>query len=700
VKLALGELAEWSVIAFRQHLNAWVITSGSDIDIDDAIEKAWAEIGKDVEVILPLIPEQRPVVAKRHYHEKGTLRWYRVHVLPINTEVAVDASKLASGCDGAFVLSLSGVSPDNSVPSILKVDESSSFTKPILVGLGKNTQGILDACFELAALKRVNDRLVELQTDRVARREIQARISLSQNVITRLVSDAINSATWFLDGAEFGKEPGAPLTRLASELSDRVYSQAPPIKNELINRMRPSSNAVGARRLLMHSMVNKPDQPGLGIEKYPPEKGLYLSLLKEAGLHHQNKNDEGLFRFIEAQGGEVPSEYVDLWMAADEFVERTASGKSPKPFDELYDIWSKPPFGLKAGVIPVLALTYFMSRSDELSLYIEGLFEPRLNDFVVDRLLQDPAEVAVRLVSLKGVQRDVLKAISHFSNQRLGGNETKTALDAARALVMFAHRLHPWVQKTDLITPETKKIRAVLLRANDPNALLFEDLPHACGFNNGLSSDDIPKFLERMEFAHEELKARYEELIDEFRNEIAVSFGLPDASQESLDLLRQRAESVAKRTGDNWLEAVILRLSGELEKPNQVESLAGLIAKKPPRDWTDRDITKTKIELQLITQKFDRSERFLSSRSRQNGSTIVSLFVSQGTNNIEQFNGAVKLSKAEAAIIENGVSAVAETLDSVGLGKKGQTMALIRLLERRLDKTEPDGDEAKGEGVV
>ena len=71
----LQDLARWSIIVFRKHLNAWAIYSGSDFDIDATVNEARKEIGYiDVKQLVDL-SELNPIVAKSEYHTKGTLRW-------------------------------------------------------------------------------------------------------------------------------------------------------------------------------------------------------------------------------------------------------------------------------------------------------------------------------------------------------------------------------------------------------------------------------------------------------------------------------------------------------------------------------------------------------------------------------------------------------------------------------------------------
>src|SRR3546814_7797592 len=58
----------------------------------------------------------------------------------------------------------------------------------------------------------------------------------------------------------------------------------------------------------------------------------------------------------------------------------------------VYAVWAKPPFGIKAGVMPVLALAFMLSMRDTIAVYINGVFQIAIDDVVVDKLLQRPGD--------------------------------------------------------------------------------------------------------------------------------------------------------------------------------------------------------------------------------------------------------------------------------------------------------------------
>ena len=70
----LDELRLQSVITFRKHLSAWAVFEGSDFDLERLLEEQRENLHFD-DSWTNVLDYHRFTIAKRHYHETGTLRW-------------------------------------------------------------------------------------------------------------------------------------------------------------------------------------------------------------------------------------------------------------------------------------------------------------------------------------------------------------------------------------------------------------------------------------------------------------------------------------------------------------------------------------------------------------------------------------------------------------------------------------------------
>ena len=107
IDAALKDLTKWSSVLFKKHLGGYGVFAGSDFDIEHALTKALAE---HVEIDLnPLksLAGVHPILAKRHYHQTGVMRFYEVDLAPANKAVdLIENYKPKLGADGLFVMLL------------------------------------------------------------------------------------------------------------------------------------------------------------------------------------------------------------------------------------------------------------------------------------------------------------------------------------------------------------------------------------------------------------------------------------------------------------------------------------------------------------------------------------------------------------------------------------------------------------------
>ena len=256
IDAALEALRSQSLIVFRRFSDAWAVFEGSDFDIDEAVAEALQEIEGSGLGAIDTSASLQSLVAKRHYHETGALRWYDVTVSPLAHIEAAAAAPRRNGAIGRFVLALPmQTEAMTSARRLCRKASKQAADRDTVIGLSPGAWGIPDETKELAALERVRDDGAQLHGDRVARTEVLARIAALRERIESDVARAFETATWYHDGKRIAPLTRAALNGFASMLADRRYFSAPRIRNELLARTKPSSNAIAARNILLRRMV-------------------------------------------------------------------------------------------------------------------------------------------------------------------------------------------------------------------------------------------------------------------------------------------------------------------------------------------------------------------------------------------------------------------------------------------------------------
>jgi hypothetical protein len=471
----------------------------------------------------------------------------------------------------------------------------------LLIGVPEHGSHIAELTEELFALNHVYTSSTELDSDRVAAREINARIEALRAEIDDLLRDAFLSAKWFWRGKKTADMGGQALSTLASTVIGTLYPKAPILLSELINRESPSSNSVKARRDLMYRMLANCQEEKLGYTGYSADAGLYFTILQSTTVHRQENGVSGFYRPLSTGRG---SDLQPLWDATKQ---RVLSKRSEIQLSELYKKWSDAPFGVKAGVAPVLALAFFLSNQGSLAVYHEGSFIPDMGPLQVDEWLQDPAKIVWKFVEADATNKNILASIGQFVSARLGRPVASEPLEVSRGLVSLVYALPGWTKKTSNLSERTRSIRQILLHASDPHRVLFTDIAGALGREaHGTSfSAALEACIAELYDAYPKLLRRVEMLLFQ-----TLSHGASVAE------LNERGLGVAGISGDFRLDAFSTRLAHYQSCEQDIESLMSLAVSKPSREWTDQDVEAAIMQLGAWSMAFRQAEALAPLQNR------------------------------------------------------------------------------------
>ena len=627
---AIAQLKEWSLIIYRRFDDSYSVFEGSDFDIEHAVSQALDSMGGLDFNRLEALAKLQPIVAKRHYHTTGALRWFDVRVLPVaEVDVAVETYVPLNGAIGAFFLAIPTMGESEAeCHTICRRATATASEWEITVGLPQIHLYVVTLVRELLALEQIRSDSPELQGDGVARREIEGRIAHLQGHIESALVKAFASARWYRRGKHAKAFSPRELNGLASELADERFQASPVLLNELLNRTKPSSNAVAARNALLRAMVLHEDEERLGIEGFPAEAGLYESLLGASRLHQ--KTPEG-WRFNSPEPLDDPCRLYPAWNAAWEYLEDNL--QRTVPVSEVYAVWRDAPFGIKDGMLPVLLVAFLLSMHSKVVPYRQGIFQARMTDLDTDYLAKDPSSIALRWLNLSEVSRRLLSGLASIVRemhpaQTLVGLEP---IDVARGLVSIYDLLPMWVKRTQRLSANAKRLRELFKKANDPNRFIFDEIPDALSDANDLNEGTrLQQTMSRMADGLRELHEAYPSMLHRLREVLLTELEVPNTSEAMLRELRARAENVRQLSGDHRLEAFVIRMAGFQSSDEDLESLASLATNKPVAQWVDPDFDRGTVEIADLAQQFRRLEAYAHVKGRPDKRLAMAVVV--GTN--------------------------------------------------------------------
>lgn len=614
----LQSLAQASIIVFRKHIDAWALYAGSDFDIESSLEEAKAEIGEPAVDVLAKLIDPTPVVAKQHYWNSGCLRWFTKQVITMTRLRSHNVIKVDEGAGGVFVLVLLDEATGTKKFSEKLRAEAKAFSadpqfKHVGIILGATSleyaDAILQSVTELAALQLLLTSRAELDGDPVARQEIQGRIEIAQVTLEGLLETAMIQADWTYAGEEplpFDRNSG--LGYIASRVAEAVYNFCPKFDNELLSRQSLSSSAVKARKELLYSMLNSEQEENLGYKGFSADAGLYGSILKDR--IHQRVGDTHRFVCDNAKRSDNLSR---LWRTTEDLLSRASDGVS---FAEIYDTWEGRPYGLRRGILPVLLFAFYLANREKYAIYSQSMFVPSLSETHIDEFLKFPDEFFLKEVRLTDEQSRLLTSLSKSLTKSPTTLFGTTPLDIARGLVARILRLPAWARRTAELSADTLRIRAALLSAHDPNALLFHELPRVLGT---VDSDVI---LANLTQTIDELESALEKRAKRIINSLCNALEEPD---ENAKAIQQRATLLKGLSGDPELNGFLLRLAEFDNSYEQNLLLVAAAARKQVKDLTDADLKNAENQILTWCLEFKKLELLSVLSGRAKGKYMVNL---------------------------------------------------------------------------
>ena len=683
LKKTLHQLKKWSLVIFRKFANDYAVFAGSDFDIENAVEGALVDMGGLEFSAIKRIADIQPILAKRHYHKTGVLRWFDVDLVPVS-ELHDVASQYEPelGTIGQFILTIPTEGETDTVCH-KTAKNASEIGKDwdIVAGVSTRSWAITDLTRELLALEYIQANSHELAGDSVARREVNARSGDVQNQLEDELQKAFDNADWYCKGKKTKGLIQAELNSLASDLADERFNKSPVVFNELLNRIKPSGSAVGAQKLLLRGMVMNEGKPRLGIEGFPAEGGLFSSLLEATGLYAAD--DDTLALREPPRGKKDKGNLYPIWKVATDHLKKN-KGRAV-PVSELYDIWRKAPFGVRDGLMPVLAVAYMLSRRASLAFYRQEIFQGRLRDLDMDYLTKDAGDIQLRWMDLSDISRRLLSEMAEVV-RKIDQENTLTGLapiDVARGLIAIYVSLPPWTQKTMRLSKNAIQIRQLFKNAKDPNKFLFDDLPEGLARGDDIGSEaSVHRIVKSVHEGLEELCEAYPTMLHRMRDVMLAELQVPNIQPQSLMELRERAKNIKELMGDLRLDAFVSRLAEFDGSDEHVEGLASLATSKPARDWADPDIDRSAVELTAFAQEFVRAEAFARVKGRTDKRHAMAVVV--GINGRPTpVAGEFDIMDKDRGKIDQLVGLVEKTLEKDNAGKPNLVLAALAELSAR-----------------
>ncbi len=581
-KNILKNLESKNIIRYRSHSQRFILFEGTDLDIQTALIEAGNRISEvvDITTLLNRHIQFNPVFAKQYSFSTGTPRYFEFVIsdYPI--------LKTPEGeIDGFVNLVFNGKLKESDI-------QNNSFlqSEAVIYCFFKNSTEIKDLLFEIEKIQKV---LEENKEDKVAKRELENIVESQIRLLNHFITDSIYSGSkevkWYFKGEEKRISDKKDFNKLLSQVCSIVYYATPEFKNELVNKHKISSSIHSAKRNYFKALANNWDKENLGFEdyKFPPEKTIYLSLLKENGISPIRENSLDI---ISIDGN---SSFNKLWVASENFLE---SAKSEQlKISELSEMLSKRPFKLKQGLIDFWIATFLFLKRDDFAIFNDESYIPNLSEENLELIAKYPDKYSIKTFDVEGVKLDIFNSYRTFLNIATEEKfDNNSFIETIKPFIVFYKQLPEYSKNTKRLSSSAIKIRKAIESSKDPEETFFEAFPYALGTTLSILQKDKSKlqsYTRNLQDAVKELRTSFDELLNRFEEFICIEFVGNSVDFDAYKSnLQKRFSNLKKHMLLSNQKTFVQRLDSPLDdKKAWLNSIAQAVAGKTLEMFSDED---------------------------------------------------------------------------------------------------------------
>lgn len=589
VEKVISQLTKAGIIRFYNHSNKLNFLEGTDIDIEQELIDAGKEISATTNYVKHLkdFVQLDVIHAKRHSFEKGTKRFFEFRII----ESLDDVINEQQGVDG-FI-------------NIIAFEEKES-------NILEKTKRYINNGFVLIE----NTLTIELNVDKIIKYDLLIEKHSDDINALKLLTQERNHAfevlkfelsknlylpgnKWFFDGQNQKIESTRDLHVVISKLCDNIFFKTPTFDNELVNRTVLSPPILSARRFLFGKLLENSAELDLGYpkEKFPPDKAIYISMLRETGIHDYD-SEQNIYHLTEPKKGSV---FRELWDDCNKFLDSSVASK--KNISELYQILNNPPYRLKKGFVDFFIPVYLITKKEDYALFYEdNTYVPFLSQETLDLFNRKPEKFFVKAYNVKGLNINLLESYKELVGIS-GDRPTKsTFLSIYSNFLRFIRGLDKYTLKTNKISPAANELRNAIINTTDPETALFSSIPVALGYGNILNEkneEKLKSFTIDIQNAIKELRTAYSELLNRIESYLSKAFDLK--SDQFIEYKQELIIKLGSIDDDELIpvqKVLFKRITSALDdRDSYLKSIADAVIGYPVEELKDHDETILKDRL-------------------------------------------------------------------------------------------------------
>lgn len=583
-KELLNTLKKQRIISFSPATNKLKFVTGTTLNIEEALDDAGKNINQDISIterlkryiILPVVQ------AKAYQYKYGAPRLFQFRFVD-----ELNFSEPEGELDGYVNILFSDQKINDQLKRISK-----ELTKPQLFVVVNSLSRIKNLILEIDKVMFVIEN--DAKEDEEAKRMLEEEMEFLEIEISNLIESYLfrNSSDtyWVYKGEDLSIRSKTDFNKRLSECCENFYSDSPIFRSELANREHLSTPIMTARKALLSDLLESSHVEDLGYQKdkFPPQKTIYLTLLKETGIHHVEDRSFVL-------GQPKAESFQPLWKESLGFMESAIFSK--RNLNEFYENLKSGKLKLKKGFVEFWVPIFLIIKKEDFALFHNDRgYVPYIDNDVLDLIHKKPSDFSIKSYKIEGVKIDLFHQYREITAMDEGVGQGTSFIRIFSAFVRFYRNLPAYTLQTSKLTEKAKGFRNAIQKADDPATALFESIPSALGYGKINFEEDsavLKGFIDQLNAAIYELRTAYDELLNRIESSLLKVTSIKEA-----DFTTYKSELQTKYKGvkshllipkfkvfhtrlmsklddrDSWLKSLADQLLGKsIEKMNDQEEI-------------------------------------------------------------------------------------------------------------------------------
>lgn len=476
----LSSLVVMELIYKKDANNCFVFKTRAGATLKSEIKKRKAlKTATNLPKVFSQISNTQYVLPKRYNTQYSMARYFRYEYLDVEDFLQIDNIDVLLE-DGKFqdgkVLALYSLESVDKTKEIQKRVETFS-TENIIVIYTKSPFVLMDKATDYEILQDIKTDAKFMKENEILSKELNVMEDDIVKLLSGFLEDGFENAdlhvTFYHDGQKWILDENINVSTAVDVVCSYYYSETVIINNELINKQFIKTAPIKkSRKIIMESIMNK-DSDEYFLTGTSAESTIYRAVMVNSGIIEKEKSEK----------------VQNLLGMFDDFFDGCVDEK--QSLSILVDTYCAKPYGMRAGVLPILLAYVLSQKKEDVILYYEDR-ETTLNVDAVINMVDYPEKYSI-FISKDSVDKDkylqeLFKLFADKADKNLSGNRIANILTCMQRWYRALPQVTKNIRKENEYISDKKILKALpklksVMQRMDVNAYeaIFETLPEICG---------------------------------------------------------------------------------------------------------------------------------------------------------------------------------------------------------------------------